>query len=72
MDISPILHVSAQGIHRSIERLNAAAGEIAKPDNSGAVEPQVEMIIAEHGLLANVNAFRSAAYISHTILDIMA
>ena len=72
MDMSPILHVSAQGIHRNIERLNSAVGEIAKPDNLGAVEPQVEMIIAEHGLQANVNAFRTMAYMNRTILDIMA
>jgi len=71
MDISPILHVSAQGIHRNIERLNAVAGEIAKPENVGAVEPQAEMIIAEHGLQANINAFRTAAYMSRTVLDII-
>ena len=71
MSISPILHVPALGIHRNIERLNAAAAEIAKPENLGAVRPIAEMIVAKHGAQANINTFKSVVEMDRNVLDIL-
>lgn len=72
MSISTILNVSALGIHRNIERLNAAAAKVAEPDNVGDVQPTVEMIVAQHGAQANLNAFKCAARMNRAMLDILA
>jgi len=72
MNISTTLNTSALGIHRHVERLNAAAAEIARPENIGDVESTAEMIIARHGMQANVNAFRAATQMNRSMLDMMA
>lgn len=72
MDIAAALNASALGIHRNVERLNVAAAEIAKPDNVSDVESTVEMMVAQHGMQANVNAFKAATHMNRSMLDLMA
>lgn len=72
MSIAASLHTSALGIHRYIERFNAGAAQAARPSHVGRVQPMVDMMIAEHGTQANINAFKSAAHLSRALLDIMA
>ncbi len=72
MSILSSLNVSALGIHRNVERFNAAASEVARPQNVGRVQPMVEMMVAEHGVQANINNIKAAARMSRAMLDIIA
>lgn len=72
MNLSMSLQLSAVGIHRNIERFNAAATKIARPDTVGQVEPLVEMMLARHGAQANINTFKVAAGMNRAALDMMA
>lgn len=72
MNIAITLDISALGIHRNVERFNAAAVEIAKPDNVGDVESTVEMMVAQREMQANINAFRAATQMNRSMLDMMA
>ncbi len=72
MSISASLSLSALGIHRNVERFNAGAEKIARPDNVGKVEPAIEMMVAEHNVQANINTFKAAAQMNRAMLDLMA
>jgi flagellar basal body rod protein FlgC len=72
MSILSSLNVSALGIHRNVERFNGAASEVARPQNAERVQPMVEMMIAEHGVQANINNIKAAARMSRAMLDIIA
>lgn len=66
------LNISVMGIHRNIERFNAAAAEIAKFDKTADIGPLVDQIIASHSTEANINTFRAAARMERALLDILA
>jgi len=72
MNLSLASNISALGIHRNIERFNAAAAEVSCPNDVGRVEPIVEMMVAKHGVQANINAFVAGTRLDRTLLDILA
>ncbi len=72
MSISTSLNLSALGIHRNVERFNAGAEKVARPDNVGQVDPLIEMMLAAHGTQANINTFKAAAKMNRATLDMMA
>jgi hypothetical protein len=72
MNLSLSLRASAAGIHRNVERLNAAAVKIARPETIGQVEPRVEMTLSRHGVQANINTFRVACGMNRSAVDMIA
>jgi flagellar basal body rod protein FlgC len=72
MNLSLSLPTSAAGIHRNVERLNAAAVKIARSDTVGQVEPLVEMMPARHGVQANINVFKVACGMNRSAVDMIA
>jgi len=72
MDISPALFSSAQGIHRNLERMNAAAARLAQSTDNDPIEPLVDLMTSRHAVEANIHTFRVAARLYHHSLDLLA
>ena len=61
------------GLHAGIDRLNQAAGRLARDGAAGDVSVNVlDLTLARHEVLANVTAVRVADETIGTLLDVLA
>lgn len=63
---------SISGIHASMALMEKAAMEAAKGPKADILQSQVDMIMAEHSLGANIAALKTAAAMQKSIIDIIA
>lgn len=63
---------SIAGIHRGLDLLDRAARRIADFENSDPARDQVDLIVGEHAVKANVAALKAQIDAGGALLDIFA
>lgn len=63
---------SISGIRNSISLMERAAAEASKGPKADVVKSQVDMILAENSLSANIAAVKTANDMQKSIIDIIA
>jgi len=63
---------SIQGIRYNIEAMRQAARRLKDFEKADTPTEMVNMIVAEHGMSANIGALKTSLRMQETILDLLA